>query len=224
MLEKLQKVNPDLNLKSVHDKSFKSYGNIIEENVEELVSYASNYINPPNIGNIYVASDAKIEAFKIIKDISQKIYGYMEIEAGTVCGYNDQLNGIEYHQGSETIIAVTDFVLIVGHRWDMKGNTYDLSLCEAFYVPSGTIVECYSTTLHYTPCRVNDDAFKTICILPRGTGDQLRDGPQGILKRKNKWFICHPDNLEKVKSGDYPGCLGEIIKINHEIVNKGTKR
>ena len=26
-------------------------------------------------------------------------------------------------------------------------------------------------------------------ILPRGTGDALPDGPKGILKKRNKWFV-----------------------------------
>ncbi|MEG0277182.1 MAG: DUF4867 family protein, partial [Coprobacillus sp.] len=101
----------------------------------------------------------------------------------------------------------------VGHIWDMKNNTYDSSLCECFYVPKGTIVECYSTTLHYTPCCVSQDGFITVCLLSRGTGDLLEDGPIGILKKKNKWFIAHSENKEKIKSGDYPGLLGKIIKI-----------
>ena len=31
-------------------------------------------------------------------------------------------------------------------------------------------------------------------ILPRGTGDALPDGPKGILKKRNKWFVAHPEN------------------------------
>ena len=36
-----------------------------------------------------------------------------------------------------------------------------------------------------------------------------------ILKKKNKWFIAHQDNLEKIASGDYPGLLGRKIIIDH---------
>ena len=212
MLEKLQQLNPHLSLKSIDDPIFKSYGQIIKEDATQLVSFASNYIQPPESGNMYIASDPTIESFDIIHLLQQNVYGYMEIEAGWVCGDNQELNGIEYHQGSETIIAVTDFILIVGHRWDMENNTYDLSLTESFFVPSGTIVECYSTTLHYTPCRVNDEVFKTICILLKGTGVILEKS-NGILKKKNKWFMTHPRQLVKVKAGDYPGCLGDIVKV-----------
>ena len=39
-------------------------------------------------------------------------------------------------------------------------------------------------------------------ILPRGTGDALPDGPKGILKKRNKWFVAHPENTAKVAAGD----------------------
>ena len=66
----------------------------------------------------------------------------------------------------------------------------------------GTVVELYATTLHYTPITVID-SFKTICLLLKGTGDACQR--RGILKKKNKWFIAHKDNVEKVQAGDYPG-------------------
>jgi hypothetical protein len=94
----------------------------------------------------------------------------------------------------------------------MVENDYDIEKCELFYVPQGTVVELYATTLHYTPITVID-SFKTICLLLRGTGDAC--SRQGILKKKNKWFIAHKDNIEKVQAGDYPGLKGKMIKISH---------
>ena len=47
-------------------------------------------------------------------------------------------------------------------------------------------------------------------ILPRGTGNALPDGPKGILKKRNKWFVAHPENTAKVAAGDYPGLLGAM--------------
>ena len=116
--------------------------------------------------------------------------------------------------GSETIIAVTDYILVVGHIWDMQDDTYNSSKCELFYVPKGTIVECYSATLHYTPIAVSKEGFITIYLLLKGTGDILEKRKK-ILKKKNKWFIAHQDNLEKIASGDYPGLLGRKIIIDH---------
>ena len=101
------------------------------------------------------------------------------------------LNGIEYHSGSEVAVCLQPCVLILGHLWDMQGNTYDGAKTQAFYCEAGQVVQTYETTLHYTPCAVGDTFF-TACFLPRGTGDALPDGPTGILKKRNKWFVAHP--------------------------------
>lgn len=72
----------------------------------------------------------------------------------------------------------------------------------------------WSATLHYTPIAVSKEGFITICLLLKGTGDILEKRKK-ILKKKNKWFIAHQDNLEKIASGDYPGLLGRKIIIDH---------
>ena len=53
-------------------------------------------------------------------------------------------------------------------------------------------------------------------ILPRGTGDALPDGPKGILKKRNKWFVAHPENTAKVAAGDYPGLRGALHSANRK--------
>ena len=49
--------------------------------------------------------------------------------------------------------------------------------------------------------------------VPQRNGDALRDGPKGILKKRNKWFVAHPENTAKVAAGDYPGLLGAMREI-----------
>lgn len=211
----LQQQNPSYSIKSIDDQSFQTFGKRIDENVNDVIAYVSANVHPPKLGNRYEPSVLAIEQFSSIQKISQKVYGYMDVMAGVVSGHNHVFNGIEYHQGSETIIAVTDYILVVGHIWDMIENTYDSSLCQIFYVPQGSIVECYSTTLHYTPICVSDEGFITICLLLKGTGDALFER-EGILKKKNKWFIAHVSNEEKTKAGDFPGFKGEMITIKYE--------
>lgn len=211
----LQKRNPHYQIKSINNQNFQTFGKIIDENINDVIAYVSTNVHPPKHGNCYKPSVLAIEQMSSIQNISQKVYGYMEVMAGVVSGHNHVLNGIEYHQGSETIIAVTDYILIVGHIWDMKENIYDSSLCEIFYVPKGTVVECYSTTLHYTPICVSDEGFLTICLLLRGTGDVI-EKREGILKKKNKWFIAHRENKEKIESGDFSGLVGELIEIKYK--------
>lgn len=214
-LEELQSFNPTYHIQTIYDQNFQTFGKVIEEDVQDVLDYVSANVRPPKNGNCYLPSVQAIEQLSSIQKLSQKVYGYMDVMAGVVSGHNDVLNGIEYHQGSETIIAATDYVLVVGHLWDMKDQTYDSSLCQFFYVPKGTVVECFGTTLHYTPICVNEAGFQTICLLLRGTGDELNKR-QGILKKKNKWFIAHAKNIEQVSAGDYPGLQGTMIKINHK--------
>ena len=205
MLETIRTLNPQYTIHELDD-SFKEYGQVLNCDVKDAIEYAATYKNVA----AYDMSVKELEEMPCIKNLMKDVYGYLDVMAGVVTGKNDVLNGLEYHQCSETIIAVTDYILAIGKRWDMEGHDYDSSKCELFYVPKGTVVELYATTLHYTPIAV-EDSFKTICLLLRGTGDACTR--RGILKKKNKWFIAHGDNIEKVKAGDYPGLKGEMIKI-----------
>lgn len=212
-LERLQTLNPKYTIKSINDDSFKTFGKIINNNVNDALNYAKSYVHNSENKEFYVPNELGLEQNSQIIELSNNVYGYMEVIAGIVSGQNSELSGIEYHQGSETIIAVTDYILAVGHIWDLQDDKYDCSNCMLFYVPKGTIVECYSTTLHYTPIAVSNNGFITICILLKGTGDLLEKRGK-ILKKKNKWFLAYQDNHEKIKSGDYPGLVGKKIMIN----------
>lgn len=214
MFSVVKEKNPNLDIKKMDDKTFCQYGRIIENDVEDILHFGDVYITPPKCGNEYLASVKSVENLTSIQAVSKKVYGYMEVEAGICTGQNSTLSGIEYHQGSETIIAISDYVLIVGKMQDMQDNYYDSGLCECFYVPRGTIVECFSTTLHYTPCKVTKDGFKTIVLLLKGTGDALVQR-EGILKKKNKWFIAHTSNHEKIEAGDFPGLRGPLLEIKY---------
>lgn len=207
MLEKIRTLNPDYQIHELDD-SFKEYGRIIKQDMQEAIDYATTYQNT----NAYDTSVQVLEEMPCMQDLINDIYGYLDVMAGVVTGKNEVLNGLEYHQCSETIIAVTDYILALGKRQDMEENDYDIEKCELFYVPKGTVVELYATTLHYTPITVKD-SFKTICLLLRGTGDSCQR--RGILKKQNKWFIAHKDNVEKVQAGDYPGLKGKMIRIKY---------
>lgn len=169
-------------------------------------------MNIPQTGNLYIASNAQVEALPAVQQIGRQVYGGMPFQAGLCCGHNKVLNGIEYHSGSEVAVCIRPCVLFLGHIWDMEGNTYDGTHARAFYCEAGQAVQTYETTLHYTLC-AGEDAFFTVCLLPRGTGDVLPGGPEGILKKWNKWFLAHPENLEKVRAGNVPGLLGPMRSL-----------
>ena len=54
------------------------------------------------------------------------------IQIGYCNGSNVKLNALEYHRSSEIDIAVTDLILLLGCQQDIKEDTYDTALVEAF--------------------------------------------------------------------------------------------
>ena len=110
---------------------------------------------------------------------------------------------------------MTPFMLVLGHVWDIKDNKYDIKNAQVFFVPEGTAVEMYQTTLHLSPCRVCDEGFKDIVILARGTNTPLTEkaecaDPESVLLlQRNKWVIAHPEREPLIKQGAHPGVIGE---------------
>ena len=131
-------------------------------------------------------------------------------------GNNHRLNALEYHRNSEINIAVTNMVLLLGWLPDVTDAvTYDTSRVEAFFVPAGTVVEMYGTTLHYAPCNDGEEGFKCIVILPKGTNTEIdfalpKSGEDALMTAKNKWLIAHE---EAGIRGAFNGLLGVNIEV-----------
>ena len=217
MLKQLNEKN-DVEILSVRDIRFESYGRIIDGfDFSELLDYMEEQTEIPENGNIYTASVSEMENTDIAEKVKNLIYGEMPIEIGYCNGRNTTYNGFEYHKGSEINIAVTDFMLVLGHSWEIKENTYKIEDAKVFFVEKGTAIEMYQTTLHLSPCRVCDEGFKDIVILPRGTNTPLEKKEQclcensegRLLLQKNKWVIAHPEREPLIRQGAYPGLLGE---------------
>jgi hypothetical protein len=218
-INELKTLNSNLNIMEITAKEFMQYGNLLDGyDFTSLLKYAEKNFSIPTDGNKYVASVKEIEVLPVFKTIRDEIYGEMPIEGGYCAGSNSILAGLEYHQGSETIIAVTDCILLLGKRQDICNNAYEVKKAEAFFLPKGTAVELYPTTLHYTPCKVCDTGFMTIVILLEGTNEALKNGnnkagERRALLKKNKWLLVHPSQTVKIENGAYPGLLGELIEI-----------
>ncbi len=220
MIEHLNEVN-DIEIIDVHDERFKTYGRIIEcIDVSELCAYMNAHTDIPSSGNRYAASVEEMEVMDACRVIQSRIYGGMPIEIGYCNGVNSTYNGFEYHKGSEINIAVTDFMLVLSHTWKIVNNTIHTEDAEVFYIPAGTVIEMYQTTLHLSPCRVHEEGFKDIVILPRGTNtplseeekklrDESGDREGELLLQKNKWVLSHPDREPLMKQGAHPGLIGE---------------
>ena len=162
----------------------------------------------------------EMESEPVAEQIAASFYGGMPIQIGYCNGRNTTYNGFEYHKGSEINIAITDFMLVLGHNYDICHNTYDVSQATVFFVPKGTAIEMYQTTLHLSPLRVTDEGFKDIVILPRGTNtplsqaekqakQQTGDEEAILLLQRNKWVIAHPDREPLMKQGAHGGVTGE---------------
>ncbi len=101
-----------------------------------------------------------LEEMAAAKALQAAVYGGMPIETGYCNGRNTTYNGFEYHKGSEINIAVTDFMLVLGHSYDiLESQSYDIGSARVFFVEKGMAIEMYQTTLHLSPLRVTDEGF-----------------------------------------------------------------
>lgn len=221
MLERLNAVN-DVKILSVFDPEFATYGRVVTGvDFSAMTAYMEESTSIPESGNIYVASVPELEAMSAADEVQKVLYGDMPIQVGYCNGRNTTYNGFEYHKGSEINVAVTDFMLVLGHSWLIKDNTYRIEDAQPFFVPKGTAIEMYQTTLHLSPCRVCDSGFKGIVILPRGTNTPLADKPVHptgeavLLLQRNKWVIAHPEREPLIKQGAFPGLLGENKELHY---------
>jgi len=215
MIERLNQVN-DVSILPVTDSAFVSYGRVIAGwDFSAMISYMETNTTIPETGNIYLASVPGLEALPPAPALETIFYGGMPCQIGYCNGRNTTYNGFERHKGSEINIAVTDFMLVLGHAWQMKDNTFRVEDAQVFFVEKGTALEMYQTTLHLSPCRVSDEGFKDIVVLPRGTNTPLpekqvmNDPESRLLLQRNKWVIAHPEREPLIKQGAFPGLLGD---------------
>ncbi len=216
MLNELKKKNPGLNVIDVHSEEFSTYGRIITGmDTAEIIAQAQKIKNPDS-GSMYLPSVDAFERLDIAEKIETQFFGESKTQVGYCWGYNRVFGATEWHTSSEINIAVTPLVIIVGHIWDVKNNTVDTSKFEVFYVPAGTVLECYATTLHYCPCQVGEQGFGWVVALPEGTNTAL-DGEYDdkLLWAKNKWLIAHTENTSLIEDGAVAGVTGTNFKIEY---------
>ncbi len=200
---------------NVNGEEFRRYGKVWNIPCEKLKRDMKHAPLPDDV--IYTPSDEVLEAdVDEVELIRNQVYGGMPIQVGYCNGHNQKLNAVEYHRDSEVNIAVTDMILLLGLLPDVTDDfVYDTSKVEAFFVPKGTVVEMYSTTLHYAPCGVDGAGFKAIVVLPKGTNTEIdfplaKSGENVLMTAKNKWLIAHPD--AKIE-GAFEGLVGENVEV-----------
>ena len=235
LLNHLNEVN-DVRIFSVFDDEFLKFGQVhTGYDLSSLITYMEDNTEVPAEGNEYVPFVEAMELTHVAMTIKSVIFGGMPIQIGYCNGKNSTYNGFEYHKCSEINIAVTDMMLALGSRYDIKNCQYKNEDAAVFFVPKGTMIEMYDTTLHLSPLKVSDEGFKAVVILLEGTNGYLsrkekrerdhiitqlanrnkddRDTEVELLLARNKWVIAHPDREQLIDQGAYPGIIGENKEI-----------
>ena len=209
-----------MKVKQVTDTSFRKYGKILTGiDFSEIYNVLEEMDYPEDVE--YAASFGPLEEPEFRQKLSNTLYGELSVEIGYCSGHNKMLNALEYHRSSEANVAVTDIILLLGHQSDITEDfIYDTAQLEAFFVPAGTAVELYATTLHYVPIgtKENDYAFKMGVVLPFGTNFPLGGAEaekeklpeEKLLFAKNKWLIAHEEGGEE---GAFIGLTGKNISV-----------
>jgi hypothetical protein len=208
-------------LQNVYDAAFSQYGMVLEGyDFKAMIDTLNAKTEAPADRVIYVASSPDLEALPVFKDLENRLFGGLPIQAGYCNGTNTMLNCLEYHRGSEAFVAADDIILLLANKQDIVNYSIDTAKIEAFLVPKGTGVLYYETALHYAPARA-DGAFRTVIVLPRTTNtDMPKITPthkeDNLLWGRNKWLIAHPDSPE-AKQGAFIGLTGKNIDITKDI-------
>lgn len=195
--------------------NFKKYGKVVKGiDVTGLTACMDKVDLPADV--IYEPSIAELEALDVAKVLQDVVYGELPIQIGYCIGNNNKLNAVEYHRNSEINIGITDAILILGCQQDIADDySYDTSLMEAFYLPKGCAVELYATTLHYAPCNYENNGFKVIIVLPKGTNYPLdkahANDEDALITAKNKWLIGHAEG--GLPEGSFIGLKGENLTV-----------
>ena len=206
-----------MNLMNCSDKAFKKYGfEVTGYDLAGLIE-ALNGTPCPKDSVVYKAEAPDLQNQAVRAEISTNLFGGMPVQLGYCNGHNLKLNCLEYHRGSEFIVAGTPIILLVADLREVENGKLDTSKVEAFYVPAGGAVALYETTMHYAPCTAADnDCFRAVICLPQGTNvgkpeikAALNDEDRRLWAT-NKWLIAHPDTGE-AKNGAYVGLTGENI-------------
>ena len=213
-LEELKAKNPNLKIYEVDDRQFECYGRRVTGlDVKELLDTARQ-IAMPEKGSVYEASVPSFETLSVSDTMRDLCFGELPIQVGYCYGHSNQLNAWEWHTCSEINAAVTDMVLILAERKQMRNGTIDSSEAKAFLVREGDVIEVYATSLHFCPCEVHEGGFGCVVVLPKGTNTTLeRPASDPYLFRKNKWLAAHQENQGVIARGAAAGITGVNYKI-----------
>lgn len=215
----LRRKNPALRIYAPEDEAFLRYARVLPGVGTAPLREALARTPMPAQGNLYVASDPVLETLEEASALQALRYGGMPIQIGCCNGWNTRLNALEYHRGSEINLGTQDMVLLVAPVQAVRENHLSTAQVEGLFIPRGTAVEVYATTMHFAPCRVCAEGFRCLVVLPRGTNTPITlpaawpDGEDRLLWMRNKWLIAHAESIPAGK-GAFVGLDGENIELH----------
>lgn len=216
-----------MEIKSVFDPAFVPYGRVWTDMPQHLIDAYVKALNEmielPDHGRVYHASEACLENLPEASELKQLLFGGLPCELGRVAGRNTRLDALEYHRSSEFNLPATDAIFMLAPRANINHGKLDASCIQPFFVPAGTLVEFYATSMHLAPCHTDPNkGFKVLVVLPKGTNEPLTDDLKKLKESGqadapmlcgiNKWLMAHPDSPQ-ARSGAYVGLTGANIDL-----------
>lgn len=224
-MERLRALNPQLPLHHVNERRFSLYGRILNGyNFAAWIDYLEHKTAVPPRGNVYVPSEAGLEALSPFAEVRDTLFAATPIQVGYCNGNNSLLNGLEYHKSIEVLVAQSDLVLQLADYGFMVNFTLDVTHVEAFFVPAGSAIELKPSALHLAPCRVSDTGFKAAIVLPAGTNTELpaditiqkNDPESRLLFKRGKWMLAHPENPVAISKGAVAALVGPNLQVHYK--------
>lgn len=218
MLEKLKELNPTLAIHHCNEAAFQKYGRVISEFDFSGMRAKTKSFTLPAEGVEYLRSVSELEDTALLFSLSKSFFNHASLQAGICHGYNNQLNALEWHPSNELVIAVTDLVLFLGHLDEMHNYQFDVKDIRVFFVPAGTSVLLFHTTLHFAPLHAEKSGFRAVIILPQMTNAPFGDDNQKVTNNPhlfavNKWMIAHPESPQ-AQRGARIGIVGENLQLH----------
>ena len=207
---------------SVLDRRFSAYGQVLENyDLEEMLRCLEEKTPMPEEGTVYLPSLPELESLPAAQALRDRGFGGLVGQIGCCNGKNDRLTCLEYHRTSEIDIAATDMILLLARQPELAAYRLDARQVRAFFVPRGTAVELYATTLHYAPCGAAPGAaFRMGCVLPRRTNGkkppaEVRSAEDRLLWGCNKWVIAG-EGTQEAAEGAFVGITGGPVVLKYD--------
>lgn len=206
---------------SVLDRRFSAYGQVLENyDLTEMLHCLEKNTPMPEDGTVYLPSLPELESLPVVQALRDRGFGGLDIQIGCCNGKNDRLTCLEYHRTSEIDIAATDMILLLARQPELEAYRLNTRYVQGFFVPRGTVVEIYATTLHYAPCGAASGAeFRMGCVLPRRTNGkkppvEVRSAEERLLWGCNKWVIAG-EGTPEAEEGAFVGIFGTPVVLKY---------